>query len=132
MPIISNLVWQWLGLICCDVAPSCTSTDPDQTHLPLLHRQPRMVWQPCNPCCRKVFQMPPAFPMCHNYDIIQHHIIRKGPNKIIADKTHQIMELFIVYPREPLAIDLKLLGFCKEDTTGVDMLTCNLILPFTS
>jgi hypothetical protein len=43
--------------------------------------------------------------------------------------TNQVVELFIVYPREPFAIDLKLLRFCQEDTTGVHMFTCNLILP---
>lgn len=48
----------------------------------------------------------------------------------IGAVANQIMELLIIYPCKPLAIDLKLLSFCQEDTTWVDMLTSNLILPF--
>jgi hypothetical protein len=70
--------------------------------------------------------------------INENKIITKNINLKVFQKnknsaaTNQVMELFIVYPCEPLAIDLKLLSVCQEDTTGVDVFTCNLILPLAS
>lgn len=43
-----------------DFAAFYTYTCPDQIHLPLLHRRPRKVWQPRNPCCQKVSQKQPV------------------------------------------------------------------------
>ena len=43
----------------CDVSLSYISIVLDQIHLPLIHKQTTMVWQPCNLCCQKIFQMPP-------------------------------------------------------------------------
>lgn len=78
---VSNLAWQWLGLVRYDVALSYTLIGLDQTHLPLLHRQPKMVWQPCNPYYRKVFQMRPALSIFHKDEIIKQYKHKRTEKK---------------------------------------------------